>query len=169
MIDDRMEDGLSEEDAVAAVGSVEDIRRHIMDGPVLPRVRKDSPSGRRKLRPWEILLLILGSPLWFPLLIAAFTVVLSLYISLWAVLISLWAVFVSLIVSGVAVIGGGTILAAGGRSVVAIAMIGAGLVSVGLSIFLFYGCKYATKGSAALAKLLFRRMKKFFPREEEVQ
>ncbi len=166
MIDDRMEEGLSEEDAVTAVGSVGDIRRHIIDGLALPKAREEKPSGRRKLRPWEISLLALGAPLWLPLLIAAFAVTLSLYISLWAVVISLWAVFVSLVVSGVAVIASGAVLAVGGKGVTAIALIGAGLVSIGLSIFLFYGCKYATKGSAAFITLISRRIKQSFHREE---
>ncbi len=166
MIDDRIEEGLSEDDAVAAVGSVEDIRQHITEGLTLPKARKKKPSGRRKLRPWEITLLVLGSPLWLCLLIAAFAVLLALYISLWAVVISLWAVFASLLGSGVGVIVGGAVIAFSGKSLEAITLIGVGLVSGGLSIFMFYGCKYATKGSIGLTKWIFRCIKRFFRKEE---
>ena len=55
----------------------------------------------RKLEKWEIVLLALGSPVWFSLLVSAVAVILSLYASLWSVIISLWAVFGSLIGCGV--------------------------------------------------------------------
>ena len=166
MIDDRMEEGLSEEDAVTAVGSVEDIRLHIMDGLALPKARKIKTSGRRKLRPLEIILLILGSPLWLSLLIAVFAVVLAVYISLWAVVISLWAVFASLLAYGIGVIAGGAVIAVEGRSLEAIALIGTGLVSFGLSVYMFYVCKYATKGLIGLTKWIFRCIKNTFHKEE---
>ena len=54
-------------------------------------------TPKRRLGVWEIVLLVLGSPIWLSLLIAAFAVILSLYISLWAVIISFWAVFGSFI------------------------------------------------------------------------
>ncbi len=166
MIDDHIEDGLTEEEAVLAIGSVEDICRHITDGQSMPNPRAYRSSGSRTLRTWEMILLVLGSPVWLSLVIGAFAVVFSLYVSLWAVVISLWAVFVSLVLSGIAVIVGGVILATSGKGVTAIALIGAGLVSMGLSIFMFYGCKYVTKGSVALVRLLFRRSKKSHSVEE---
>jgi len=157
MIDDRIEDGLTEEEAVRAIGSVEDICRHITDGICSPDTQEHRAPERRKLRPWAIIFLVLGSPVWLSLVIAAFAVVFSLYGSLWAVVISLWAVFVSLILSGIAVIAGGVILATSGKGISAIALIGAGLVSIGLSIFLFYGCKHITKGSVSLVRNLFSK------------
>ena len=45
-------------------------------------------------------LLILGSPLWFPLLLAAFAVLASVYIVLWAVIVSLYAVLFALAATG---------------------------------------------------------------------
>ena len=84
MIDDRMEDGLTEEEAVRAIGSVEDICRHITDGISLsPNPQENRAPERRKLRSWEIIFLILGSPVWLSLVIAALAVVFSLYGSLW--------------------------------------------------------------------------------------
>lgn len=162
MIDDRIEDGLTEEEAIRAIGSVEDICRHITDGISLPDTQEHRDPERRKLRPWEIIFLILGSPVWLSLVIAALAVVFSLYGSLWAIIISLWAVFVSLALSGIAVTVGGVILAASGKGVTAIALIGAGLVSIGLSILLFYGCKCVTKGSVSLIRILFSKTRRSF-------
>ena len=144
-IDDRIEDGLSEEEAVAAMGNIDEI---IFVAPM--------KKERRSFRAWEILLLVLGAPLWIPLVISAFAVVLSLYVVLWSVMISLWAVFASLLGCAFGIIFGGAIFAFSGLPLVGAAMIGVGLVCAGLAIFMFFGCKAATKGTAALTKAVFR-------------
>lgn len=149
MIEDRMEEGLSEEEAVAAVGSVEEIASQIIAE--IPPV-KVKAMQKRQLKVWEIVLLALGSPIWLSLLIAAFSVVISLYISLWAVIISLWAVFGSVVACAFAGIVSGIGFAFGDHGLTGVAMIGAGIVCTGLSIFLFYACKAATKGTVLLAK-----------------
>ena len=91
LIDDRMEEGLSEEEAVLAVGSVEDIIAQIVAEIPFVKIAKERILSKRRLGVGEIILLILGSPIWISLCVAAFAVVLSLYISLWAVIVSLWA------------------------------------------------------------------------------
>ena len=152
MIDDRMEEGLSEEEAVAAVGSVDEIVSQIIaDTPFSTLVRKKLKSKRRS-GAGTTLLLILGSPVWVPLLIAAFVVGLSLYISLWAIVISLWAVEVSLWACTLGGIASGVFFALSGNVTASIALIGCGSVCAGLSIFLFYGCKAAARGTVLVAK-----------------
>ena len=71
MIEDRMEDGMDEEAAVAAMGDPEAVAREILlDAPLGTLVRaKIKP--KRALSGWEILLLVLGAPLWLPLLATA--------------------------------------------------------------------------------------------------
>ena len=91
MIDDRIEEGLSEEDAVSAIGSIDEIASQCSydaDGSALlsPRARDKKASGT------EIALLVLGAPIWIPLLLTVFVVVLSLYIVLWSLMLSLWAI-----------------------------------------------------------------------------
>lgn len=88
MIDDRIEEGLSEEDAVLAVGSVEKIADQIREE---LKVSKGAPT-KEKLRPWEIALIILGSPIWASLLIVALAVGFSLYVVMWALIVVMWAV-----------------------------------------------------------------------------
>lgn len=150
MIEDRMEEGLSEAEAVAAVGSAEEIAAQILGED--PR-----PAVRPKKNAWEITLLILGFPLWFPLLVAAFAVALSLYVSLWAVIISLWAVFASLAICALALLVCGIVSAFGAMISLGIALVGGSLVCAGLSIFLFFGCKALTKGTCILTKKLFQK------------
>ncbi len=153
-IDDRIEEGLSEDEAVAAVGSLDEISAQII-AEISPVTKKEKPQ--RRLKAWEIVMIILGSPIWISLLIAACSVILSVYVSLWAVIISLWAVFGSLVVSAFGTIVGGCCLALGGFPAVGIALIAASLVCAGLSIFLFYGCKYASKAAVWLTKLPFQK------------
>ncbi len=167
MIDDGMEEGLSEEDAVAAVGSVEEIVSQAVSD--APRVKpsRETVKTKRRLRVWEIVLLVLGSPVWLSLLLAAFAVVLALYLSLWAVVVSLWSVFASLVGCAFAGVAGGIILICFGNALSGIAMIGAGLACAGLSIFLFFGCKAATVGTAVLAKKLVIWTKRAFVKQED--
>jgi uncharacterized membrane protein len=171
MIDDGMEEGLSEEEAVAAVGSVDEIvSQAVSDAPrgKLPaNPAKEPVKTKRRLRAWEIVLLALGSPVWLSLLLAAFAVVLALYLSLWSVVISLWAVFASLIGCTFAGVVGGIVVACFGNVLSGIALIGAGLACAGLSIFLFFGCKVATVGTVVLAKKSVGWTKRAFVKRED--
>ena len=148
-IEDRIEDGVPEEEAVAAVGSPEEIAAQIMGE--LPRPAFEVPRKEQKRRPSavETVLLILGAPIWLSLLIAAFAVVLSVYISLWAVIISLWAIFASFVGCALGGIVGGAFLAFT-NGATGVFLIGAGLFCAGASVLLFHGCKAATKGAVWL-------------------
>ena len=169
MIDDRMEEGLSEEEAVSAVGSVDEIVAQVVAEIPLARVAKERIKPKRRMQAWEVVLLVLGSPIWLSLLIAAFAVIFSIYVVLWSVVISLWVVFASLIGCAIGCIAAGIGVAVGINSLTGVAMIGAGIVCAGLSIFMFYGCKAATKGSAVLTKKLPLWIKNCFIKKEEAQ
>ena len=178
MIDDRIEDGVGEEEAVLGIGSVDEIAAQIIADVPLTKIAKERIKPKRRLRAWEIVLLAVGSPIWFSLGIAAFAVILALYIVLWSLIISLWAVFVSLVacalglsVAGIAMIGGpyvfaGVIMASESHVFSGIALIGVGLVCAGLAIFLFFGCNAATKGAILLTKKIALGVKKAFMRKE---
>lgn len=166
MIEDRMEDGLSEEDAVAAIGSIEEIATQIR-ADILPDNQVVRPvNGKRKWKAWEIVLLAVGSPVWVSLLIAAFAVVFALYVALWAVVISLWAVFAAFVGCAVGGFAGGIILACNSNVPIGLALVGAALVCAGLSILLFFGCKAASKGTVLLAKKMYQGIRKCFANRE---
>ena len=154
MIDDRIEEGLTEQEAVSAIGSVETVSSQIVADIPLSKIAKEKIKPKRGLRAWEILLLALGSPIWLSLLIAAFAVVFSLYVSVWSVIVSLWAVFASLVACAAGGIIAGIIFIVVGNVLTGVCMIGTALVCAGLSIFSFFGCKAATKGLLWLTKKL---------------
>ena len=170
MIDDRVEEGATEEDAVAGIGSIDEIVAQILEDVPLwsivkekvKKKREKTEKKRRSLKAWEIVLIVLGFPVWLPLLIAAFAVILSLYVVLWSVIISLWAVFVSLAACGLAGIVAGVSYAILVKPIDGILLVAAGLVCSGLAIFAFIGCKAATKGTARLTKKMIFGIKHLF-------
>ena len=166
MIDDRIEEGYSEEDAVAAVGSVPEIITQILTDYPIATLAKERFKPNRRLKAWEIILLALGSPIWFSLGIAALAVLFSIYVSIWSVIIALWAVFVSIIASSLGCIVAGIIFITGGIRTTGIAVIGAGLVCAGLSVFIFIGCTITTKGILVLTKKISLWIKNRFVKKE---
>ena len=163
MIDDRMEDGLTEEEAVAAIGNLEEIVQQIMgETPrppvVVEPVKKEKPA-KDNTKIWLIILLILGSPVLISLAASAAATVLSVYVSLWTVVIVLYAGFLALAVSSVGCIVGSFFMVGGIAG--GIVAWGAALVCAGLAILLLLLANLAAKGMVKLTKLvwnsIFRR------------
>lgn len=151
MIDDRMEDGMSEEEAVAAMGSIDDIALHVLLDKPISKMVKEKVRPKRKLKTWETVMLIIGSPLWLPLLVAFFSVALSLYIVLWALVICLYAIDLTLLSGAAAgIIGMIPFLLSGTPG--ALALLGGGLVCAGLTILMFMGCNRTARGLVKLTK-----------------
>ncbi len=162
IIDDKIEEGSSEEEAVREVGTVEEIISQILAETPFATLVKEKIKRNRRLKAWEIVLLVLGSPIWFSLLVAAVAVMISVYAAIWSVIVAFWSVAVSLAAGAV-----GGVLAAGifvyqGNGITGVAVLGAGFVCAGLSIFMYFGCKAATKGILILTKKFFIWLKNCF-------
>ena len=95
MIDDRMDEGLSEEEAVTALGDPDRIVDEILSETPLTRLVKARAKPRRALGVWEIVLLALGSPVWISVIVSLFAIVISLYAVPISLLITFWALFAS--------------------------------------------------------------------------
>jgi uncharacterized membrane protein len=163
------EEGVLEEEAVSAVGSVPEIVAQVVADVPLAKIAREHIKPKRRLSAGEITLLVLGSPLWLSLGIAAFAVILSLYCSLWAVIISLWAVFGAFAACSAGGVMACVIFAIGGNIASSVAILAAGMVCAGLSIFLFYGCKAATNGTLILTKKLATWLKTRFIKKEAAE
>lgn len=151
-IEDRMEEGLSEEEAVAAVGSAEEVAVQIISETPLIKVAKEKIKPKRKLRVWEIVLLAVGSPIWVSLLAAALAVVISLYAAVWSVVAAFWSVFGAFVGGAIGGVAWGVWFMVLDKIPVGISIIGAGVTLAGLAIFAFFGCLAATKGVVWLTK-----------------
>jgi uncharacterized membrane protein len=160
MIDDRIEDGLSENEAVLSVGSIDEIALQILSE------KAQKSEKKRKFKTWEIVLLVLGAPIWFSLLCAAFSVCIALCASLWSVVISLWAAFASFAVCSPAGLIVGILQICIGNGASGFAIISASLFLAGLAIFSFFGCMALTKLTAKLTKTFFRSI---FKKKEGAQ
>ena len=168
MIDDRIEEGLSEEEAVADIGTADEIASQIVSEIPLTKLVTNKVKPKRRLKTWEIVLIAAGSPIWIALLAAAFAVIISLYAALWSLVVCAWAVFASLAACAPAGILLCVFFMASGNIAAGLAMLGAGLVCGGLGIFAFTGGKYSTVGAVALTKTVILGIKRCFVKKEEV-
>lgn len=169
MIDDRMEEGLAEGDAVSEIGTVDEVAAQIVGEIPLTKLVKERVRPKRALRVWEIVLLALGSPLWLSLLAALLSVTFAGYLVVWSVIFCLWAMEAALM--GFAFYGAvaAVIHMVQGNGFIGLAALGAGAFCAGLSIFLFFGCKEATKGILLLTKKVALGVKSLFIRKEDVK
>lgn len=161
MIDDRIEDGLTEEDAVADLGSIDDIRAQIVKDTPITKIIKEKVKPKRRLSGLEITLLIVGFPIWFSLLASVAATIFSIWVSLWAAVISFYASLAAFFGAAVGGIIASAIMLAYGNSISGLFLLGCSLASGGLGILWIFVCKYSTKGlvwlTGAFVKSLFMR------------
>lgn len=166
IIDDHIDDGMNEEEAVTVCGNIDEIAEKIIVDTPLTKLVKQKNKTRRKMQAWEIVLLIAGFPIWFSLLVAAFCVLLAISVSFWAVVICLFAVAFACGASAVGVSAGCIILLVQGQFSPALFCFGCALILAGLAILFFLLGKWAGKGVAWLHKITFRGIKRCFIRKE---
>ena len=153
MLEDRIEEGMSEEEATASLGDPKAIARQILSQTPFTKLIKNKIKPKHKLRVWEILLVALGSPIWLSLAIAALAVFFSAFVSLWAGIVSIWAGELAVAVSGIAGVLFSFFLIGTGTTYQGLLLLGGGLFCVGLSYFGFFLCRWLTVLLCKLCKL----------------
>ncbi len=166
MIDDRVEDGLSEEEAVKELGSPRSAAREIMLELPMTTLIKSKCKRKKPLAVWETVLLILGFPIWFPLLATVFALALSLYIVLWSVILTVWAADLALAAISVGSAVFGIMHASDGIGTVLL-YLGTAVFSAGAAGLLFFGCRNLTVLFARLTPKLTRAIKSLFIRKNK--
>ncbi len=166
MIDDRMEDGMSEREAVANMGdltriadqiiaqvsSCEEIPEPVNEGVV--------SKSRYVLRnPWVVGFLS-------PFLLILWAVAISFLVSLWSVVVALYAVDLALGASGGALHVAGTALFCSGAIGEGVLVFGAGAFLIGFTVLWSLGCKYAAVGMTQATKWTFRGLVAMILRKE---
>lgn len=169
MIDDRMEDGLTEQEAVAAIGDIDEIAQQILGEMPFPKRVAAKLRPKRKLEGWEIALLIIGAPIWLSLFIGLASGLFSTYMGVWAIIISLYATGVALVASAVGGVLAAIIFCFTGQFVPALFVLGCGLACGGLSFFIFMGGKYTAKGTIWVTKKFFCWIGSLFSKKEVTQ
>ena len=165
MIDDRMEDGIPEEDAVSGLGSIDEIKDKILKEIPIANIVKEKIKPKRKLGGLEIALLVIGAPLWVPIVLSLIIMGLSLYMSFWTVILSLYVTDFSLFLSGVFCIVAAFMQTNGFAT--GLFLSGIGVALTGVSVLLFFGFNQIVKGMFFLSKKFVLWLKKLFVGEKK--
>lgn len=166
IIEDKIEDGKTEEEAINEIGSIDEISENIISNISIFKIAKEKLKPNKKLKVWEIILIILGSPIWLPLFIAFLAIFLSIYISVWAIIISFYAIFIAFSAATVAATLIGLYLLTNGNGELGLIYLSVSLVCFGISMLMFVVCKYLTKGIVKLSKSILHKIKKVFIRKD---
>jgi len=163
MINDRMDEGKSEEEAVADIGTVDEVIRQIAKDTPLVSLVKHKIKPKRRLAGWEIALIAGTSPFWFPFAIVAIVLLFVGFILMWTGAIVVYATEVSLIAAAfmslvsffLGVFDGGGITAN-------ITYLGMAGMCFGGAIGLGFGCYGVTKGMVNATRGMFIGIKSWF-------
>lgn len=142
MIDDRIEDGESEDEATAKIGNPKAIAADIISNIPLYDTIKTEINNMRKKNTLLIVLAVMASPIWLSLLIVLFAAALSVYISLWSIALSIIAATVGIVCGAAGGIIISVIMAVTEPIQDALFIFGCSLILAGISVFLFYAIKY---------------------------
>jgi len=166
MIDDRIEDGLSEDDAVADMVSPDDAVEQILSEMPLAKIVKEKIKPKHELKAWEVILIILGSPVWIPLLITAAVLLLTLWIVACTLLVSFYVVVLSFVVAGICGIVSVIPLFIAHCPYAAFLMLGAALIGTGIAILFIVSVKPVTVGIFKVCKASVNGIKRMFVKEK---
>lgn len=161
MIDDRIEDGMNEDDVVASLGSVDDIANKIIDELSLSTLVKCKTKDK-SIPTWAIVLLVISSPLWLTLLLALFSAFFGIYIGIWGIAVGFWAATFGIFAGSLASLVSIIFFAFKGSVISSLGALGAGILLLGLGILFFLLTFYMSKGIVLLTKNIFLGIKKMF-------
>lgn len=165
MIDDRMEDGLSEADSVKRIGTPAMAAAQILsDMPILTLARARVSNSRSA---FVTALIIIGSPIWISLLAAAFSLIAGAFAVLFtflavffSLIITLWAVEVAFAAGALGGIAGGVLVLFIEQNIMhGLLLCGAGLALFALAVFGYYAALHGTKGLLCLCGYILKAYK----------
>lgn len=169
MIDDRMEEGMTEEEAVAAAGTADSIAEQILSEIPLSRLVIDRVKPKKRWKAWEVVLLVLGAPVWIPLVCAAIVIVLAIYAVFWVLVACVYAFTLSLAASAVFSIPAALHYLMAGNPAGAFFLLGAGLALAGLSILMFLCSARITGYAVDFTKRFMLWIKLQFVKKEDTE
>jgi uncharacterized membrane protein len=92
MINDRIDEGKSEEEAINEIGTVDEVVREIAKDTPLVSLVKHKMKPKRRLRGWEVLIIIFLFPFWLPLVITAIALTFAAIVVMWSGAIAVYAI-----------------------------------------------------------------------------
>lgn len=165
IIDDRIEDGIPENEAVEALGNSEEIAENIMYDMSIPTLIKskvkESKFQASNKGLW-LAFVIVGSPVWFPLLMALIAVIIAMYIAVWSLIISLYAVVFSLGLTCLVGILGGLAQSVMKSIPVGLCVLGVAIFCGALAMFMIKPVCFITKKLIKFTAFGLRKIKSLF-------
>lgn len=163
IIADSMEDGHTEEEAVERLGDIHDVAETILsEHPGRLPILKNRGTGRKV---FNIVLLVLGFPIWGALLLTLIVLLLVMYILLYVPILVLGALVIAFFGVGLWGIVGSPFLMFDVFPM-GIIQLGAGIACIGLSILSAIAFYYSFKGILKATKWLWRKSTNVFRKKE---
>ena len=169
MIQDRIEDGMLEEEAVVSVGSVEEAVKSAMYETSIPTLMKVRLKESKEKSPNKVLwmvLLILGAPIWLPLVLVFLSVCLVLYCTIWLLVMAAYLTELSFALAAIAGIISAAVHLLRFSVPTALCTLGLGLVSAAVAMYLFRPLINLAKILMRGTVLFVKRIKSLFIRKE---
>ena len=150
LIQDMVEEGKTEQEAINSFGGIDEVVRTIAGNTKMSSLVKERIRPKRQISAFEIILLIIGFPLWFPLLIVFSVLLLVGYFLLWILAFVTYAVEFGLLSSGF----GGLIsfFISSSSNYMNSAYLGLSLLCIGLGFMFIAICVGATKLNFKITK-----------------
>ncbi len=158
ILSDKTEDGMSIEEAIASLGSIDEIVDNVLSDVSIPKLVKEKIGLNRKLKTWEIVLLASTFFIWLPLLLVFGVVIISLYICIWSGVISLGVGAISCVGASIVSLTGIVYIFTGnfGSGLV---LIGMGFISAGVAVLLGIVTFLLAKTMVVICKRLILKIK----------
>lgn len=163
MINDRIDEGKSEEEAVADIGTVDEVVKEIAGDTKLVTLVKHKMTPKRSLRGWEIAIIIGSFPFWLPVVIVSFVLALVGFILLWTLVIVSYTVETALWVGSAVSAFGFVMSAINGTP--NFLMLGMSIMAAGGAILMIFACFGSTKLTIGLTKRMMIGIKSAFIRK----
>ena len=161
MINDRIDEGKSEEEAVNEIGTVDEVIREIAKDTPLVSLVKHKMKPKRRLRGWEVMLVIFSFPFWLPVVITAIALTFAAIVVMWSGAIAVYATEVSMIATFIWGIAEYFV-----TGMTDTYYLGAALLGFGGTILMAFACVGITKGMFRLTRLMMIGIKSAFIRKK---
>ena len=166
IIDHRIAEGMSEEAAVASLGSMEDISSYVMSEIPLNRFVMRRVGSESRMSGGKLLLILLTFPLWFPLITVAAALIFSVYVTICALILSCYAVGLALAVASVMSLPAAVLLMLVGKFSGGIFLLGAGMIIGGVTLIMFAISRKLSRGLIGVTRRFAIWVKSLFVKKE---
>lgn len=165
MIADRIEDGMTEKEAVSSLEDVAVIAERILQDTSLPILVKTKVRPQKGWTATAIILAIIGSPIWLSLLLALGAVIAAVFCALWGVAVAAVGIVAAVVITGVLLLLSPFFMIGSGLPT-ALMCFGAGIGAIGIALLCVVGVKYLVKGIVWLCREIGKGIKSVFIRRE---